>query len=105
MMVDYLNNCGYSVVEAASAEEAQAALERGVRVDLVFSDVVIPGKSGFDLASWIRGHQPNMPILLTSGYADIARRTANTPYAGRVLEKPYLPDEVVEIIETMLHRV
>lgn len=102
-MVDYLESCGYVVVEAAAAEEAQAALERGTPVDLVFSDIVMPGKNGFELASWIRDHHPQMPILLTSGYADVARRMAKTPYAGQVIEKPYLPQQIAEKVATMLH--
>jgi len=46
--------------------------EVGAQVNLVFSDVVMAGKTGFELASWIRGHHPKMPMLLTSGYPDIA---------------------------------
>lgn len=102
-IVEHLKDCGYWVAEAASAEEAQALLESGVRVAFVFSDVVMPGKNGFELAWWIRSRYPEVEILLTSGYQSAARGATNTPYADRLLPKPYLPDQVVNAIETMLH--
>jgi CheY-like chemotaxis protein len=101
-IVEHLKDCGYCVVEAASAEEAQAVLQSDVHVDVAFSDVVMPGKNGFELASWIHSHYPKVQILLTSGYDSAARRTTNMRCEDRFLAKPYLPDQVVDCIETML---
>ena len=51
----YLRECGFGVVESVSADEAVRVLEAGIRVDIVFSDVNMPGKlDGFGLAQWIR---------------------------------------------------
>ena len=102
-IVEHLKDCGYFVVEAASAEEAQTMLRSGINIDLVFSDVVMPGQNGFELASWIRSQFAKMRILLTSGYDSAARRVADKPNADRFPTKPYLPGQVVQLIEMMLH--
>lgn len=68
--VGLLGELGYRVVPAASAEEALLVLDRGEPIDIVFSDVVMPGLSGVDLAKIARGKQPNLPILLASGYSE-----------------------------------
>ncbi len=64
-----LEELGYAVREAASANEALAVLESGARVDLVFTDVVLPGGvSGRQLSERIRTQRPNLPVLFTTGY-------------------------------------
>src|SRR5690242_11851442 len=69
---ELLRDLGYIVVEAASGEEAQAVLEAGVQVDLIFSDVNMPGVvDGLTLAKWASA-QPKSPIvILTSGVPDM----------------------------------
>jgi CheY-like chemotaxis protein len=80
-----LRNLGYSVIEAGSAAQAMEALQAGQKIDLVFSDVVMPdGMSGFDLAQWMRTGAPAIPILLTSGFAeDVARAGAGVVVGPR----------------------
>src|SRR3546814_12807611 len=57
-------------MEAASADEALAYLEAAERVDLVFSDIQMPGSlDGFGLAPRLTGWHPALPIILTSGHA------------------------------------
>src|SRR4051794_6257280 len=68
--VSLLGELGYRVVSAASAEEALLVLDRGEAIDIVFSDVVMPGLSGVDLAKIARGKQPDLPIVLASGYSE-----------------------------------
>jgi CheY-like chemotaxis protein len=66
---DYLRAAGYRVVEASNAEEAISALSSGKPIDVVFSDINMPGSmDGLGLAAWIGQHHPGMPVLLTSGY-------------------------------------
>ena len=63
-----LRDTGFTVVEAANADEAWAYLNSGGPVDLVFSDVEMPGSmSGLELARRIRGRNVTLPIILTSG--------------------------------------
>lgn len=66
-----LTECGYAVQEAASADEALAIFEReGGDFHLLFSDVILTGKSGLYLADELTARNPNMRVLLTSGHID-----------------------------------
>jgi len=95
-----LRSSGYHVTEAVSAEEAVEVFTRKQgRFDLVFSDVVLAGKSGVQLAEEIRSLSPSTPVLLTSGYTDDRSQLAeirkrDLPF----LQKPYaLGDLLVAI--------
>src|SRR3546814_5839000 len=69
-IAEALRDAGFRVMEAASADEALAYLEAAERVDLVFSDIQMPGSlDGFGLARRLRGRHPELPIILTSGNA------------------------------------
>jgi PAS domain S-box-containing protein len=95
-----LRNLGYSVVEASSAAQAIEALQAGQRIDLVFSDVVMPGgMSGFDLAQWMRTGAPAVPIVLTSGFAeDVARAGEASSLDLEILRKPYSGTELARAL-------
>lgn len=84
---EYLRFSEYQVVEAASADEAVALLSSGTAVDLVFSDIRMPGRlDGYGLARWLRTNHPMLPILLTTGFAGVAHeQLASAP----MLLKPY----------------
>lgn len=64
-----LTELGYGVLEARDAESAIAILESAPRVDLLFTDVVLPGKTGRVLADLARERWPNLPVLYTTGYS------------------------------------
>jgi CheY-like chemotaxis protein len=91
MLSDYLQECGFKVMEAATADEAVMILEKGtVQIDTVLTDVRMPGAlDGFGLARWIREHRPGLPVILTSGDArktDAAEELCETfPF----FRKPY----------------
>ena len=68
-----LEQLGFRVVRAENASEALRHLQQGIEVDLVFSDIVMPGAiDGLGLAQACRERFPDIPILLTSGYSDAA---------------------------------
>jgi CheY-like chemotaxis protein len=94
--VSHLKRLGYRVEETATAPAAIERLEGGLDVDAVFSDVVMPGGlSGFDLARWIKTNRPDLPILLTSGFAeDVARGSDTDVPAHALLRKPYTQAEL-----------
>jgi CheY-like chemotaxis protein len=83
--IGMLEQLGYSVQHVSNAEAALDAIERN-GIDLVFSDIVMPGKmDGIGLARRVRQHKPDLPILLTTGYAAAPQRQVEFP----VLRKPY----------------
>jgi PAS domain S-box-containing protein len=99
-----VGNLGYSVIEAESAARAIEVLESGAKVDLIFSDVVMPGgMSGFDLAAWARKNVPSVRVLLTSGFADDVARAGETAAQGlEILRKPYTADELARALRAAL---
>lgn len=93
-----LEHLGYQVIHCASAAAALESLANGSRVDLVFSDVMMPGgMNGVELAREIRVRQLDIPVLLTSGYAEAAR-TAAEAQGIRILAKPYRLEELAEAL-------
>jgi CheY-like chemotaxis protein len=95
-----LRNLGYAVIEAGDAAQAIEVLKSGRAIDLVFSDVVMPGgMSGFELAQWIRASTPAIPILLTSGFAeDVARAGEAASSDLEILRKPYSGTELARAV-------
>lgn len=89
LVSEMLRELGYSVTRAASSEAALGALADGRIVDLVFSDIMMPGPmNGFDLAQEIRRRRPHQKILLTSGYPDATSRSDDGG-GFVILLKPY----------------
>jgi CheY-like chemotaxis protein len=81
-----LEQLGYTVRRVANAEAALREIERD-GIDLVFSDIVMPGKmDGLDLARHLRAMRPRLPILLATGYSDAA---VNVHGDFPILRKPY----------------
>lgn len=95
-----LEDFGYSIRCAGSAEDALAVLESGETFDLVFSDVRMPGRGGLELARTIADLYPSLPVLLTSGYSSAAAEAMTSGFA--LLPKPYLPADVQRAIAAAL---
>ncbi len=94
LTVEMINQLGYDTTRVASAEAALGALANRRSVDIVFSDVMMPGRmNGVELAQEIRRRRPDLPVLLTSGYADAARRKAGAQLI-KIIPKPYRIDEL-----------
>jgi CheY-like chemotaxis protein len=101
-IAEYLRDCGYRVIEAGTAAEAIDVLESNVPIDLVFSDIQMPGEmDGFGLAHWIRQHQPGVKTILTSGYIKAAEKAGELCDDGPIA-KPYDHQLVVERIRQNL---
>ena len=83
-----LRELGYKVLRVADAGAALAVLDKGEKVDLVFSDMVMPGPmDGAALADEIRRRWPNMPLVLTTGFSEAAEAAAQKGL--RLIAKPY----------------
>jgi len=94
LTVEMIHQLGYDTTRVASAEAALGALADRRSVDIVFSDVMMPGRmNGVELAQEIRRRRPNLPVLLTSGYAEAARREAGAQQI-KIIPKPYRIDEL-----------
>jgi CheY-like chemotaxis protein len=84
-MLSYL---GFNVIHVASPVAALGALGNARSIDIVFSDIMMPGDmSGLDLAREIRRRRPGLPIVLTTGYSEAAAGMKNAEF--RLLLKPY----------------
>ena len=103
-VVDLLSELGYRVLRAKDAQSALAIVESGVPIDLLFTDVVMPGPLGSpELARKARERLPNIAVLYTSGYTDNA-----IVHGGRLdegvdlLSKPYSREAMARKIRQVL---
>jgi CheY-like chemotaxis protein len=98
---DYLREVGYTVVEAANAYEALAVIGSQVAIDLVFTDVNMPGvMDGESLANWLSTHRPKIPVILASGAIRLS--IDGNSRNRRFIAKPYsLMDVERQISELM----
>jgi len=88
LTVEMLRGLGYSVVTAPDAAKALEVLESGEAIDLLFSDVVMPGgMSGIELARLARELRPDIHVLLTSGYVGAKATLAESEFP--LIDKPY----------------
>ena len=93
---DILIDLGYAVVEAESGEEALRLIDDGLRFDLLLTDHLMPGMTGTDLARRVRDRQPDIPVLLISGYAEVEGVAADLPR----LTKPFRRDDLIASLAT-----
>ena len=99
---DQLAELGYVPLEAFSAAEALALLEKQPGIAAMITDYSMPGMNGVDLAKAARAIRPNLPILLATGYADLPD---DAPSDLPRLEKPFREDELAHQIEIILKLV
>ncbi len=98
MVRRWIEREGVEVTEAESAEQALERL-RSNGIDLVISDVVMPGMSGVELAERIREMRPDVPVLLATGYSDeIVKRGSDFS----VLAKPFGAASLSEAMAALL---
>jgi DNA-binding response OmpR family regulator len=99
-VAEFLRTAGYKVVEAANAAEAVAVFVTGTVIDLVFSDIDMPGPmDGVGLARWISVHHSGIHVILTSGIHQGARGRGTT---ALFLPKPYRLAAVASRIRWLL---
>lgn len=103
VIADYLRECGYRVIEAGNAAEALIVLQSPEPVDVVFSDIQMPGDmDGFGLATWVRQNQPWIKMLLTSGNPRAAQTAGDLCEEGPLERKPYHPQAILARIQRLL---
>jgi CheY-like chemotaxis protein len=105
VMSQVLARAGYDVHEASSGHRALALAADLPRIDLLITDVVMPGISGPDLAANLTVRLPGLPVLFVSGYVDSAQRerVLRLQPHSRFLAKPFGIEELAEAVhETMI---
>lgn len=99
-----IEDLGFDTLAAEDADAAYAMLRDGADVDLVFSDLVMPGDlNGYDLAAKVKAEFPTVKILLTSGYASDAVTDSLSPHQHYdILHKPYRQAEIAARLHALL---
>ena len=93
LLAEELRSAGLRVIEAANADEALSYFHTGAEIDLLFSDVQMPGSmNGVELARRIRSGYPSVRIILTSAH------NGPTDHLGSFLPKPYDFDRAVSVV-------
>jgi two-component system, NtrC family, sensor kinase len=96
-----LQRCGFTVKLAYRALAALDLLRRGEKVDLIFSDVLMPdGISGIELAEEVRSRFPTVPVLLATGYSDVA--TDAIAKGLPIITKPYRTRDLCNCVAGIL---
>ncbi|MDA9407398.1 hybrid sensor histidine kinase/response regulator [Bradyrhizobium sp. CCBAU 45384] len=94
---ELLEDLGYVTRRVANANAALAILgENEFAVDLVFSDVIMPGMNGVELAGIIRERYPGLPVVLTSGYSNVLAENAHRGF--ELIQKPYSVESLSRIL-------
>jgi two-component system, cell cycle sensor histidine kinase and response regulator CckA len=99
-----LREAGCRVVQAQHGAAALALLEsRCETIDLVITDLVMPGVGGREVARWIAAHCPALPVLFISGYPRTYLEAHDLYDAGiPLLRKPFLPSRLLEAVQELL---
>jgi len=104
-MAEFLRQSGYRVSEAANSAEAIDALGSKLTVDLVVTDVKMPGDlDGFGLAEWIRANRPGVEVIVASGDASSKQRAEQLSIDGLFLPKPYTGRVLLDLVRQALAR-
>jgi CheY-like chemotaxis protein len=99
----YLRECGYRVIEAVSADEALEVLQSAHEVNIVLTDVQMPGSmDGFGLAKWIRANRRGLQVILVGTPERAADTAAHLCEEGPNLSKPYEPQVLADLIRRQL---
>ncbi|WP_299417781.1 PAS domain S-box protein [uncultured Sulfitobacter sp.] len=104
LSIERISDLGFATLEAESGDQAYAMLKAGAQVDLVFSDLVMPGRlNGYDLAQKVSDEFPALKILLTSGYAsDVITGSMAHDMPFDILHKPYRQSELAGRLQALL---
>lgn len=95
---------GYQVIEAKNGVEAcLTATQQSYHVDLLLTDVVMPGMNGRELAQHLSVIKPNLRVLFMSGYLDdISVNSGMDPHRTTFLQKPFTPDLLLRTVRALL---
>src|SRR5580692_6978901 len=99
----FLERAGYDVLEAAGAFEAIGLLDAGRGLDLLISDLSMPGLNGDEMVSRLRVTRPDLKVLYISGYGGLLATLRPSPNEA-ILEKPFTVAALEEAVSALLRR-
>lgn len=97
-----LEEAGYTVSVAAGGVEGLQMFDSADGFDLVLIDMMMPGMQGVEVMEKLRERQPDLPVILMSGYPDPSRDPTQWPPRTRFLEKPMTSEELLSVIVQLL---
>jgi len=98
LATDSLQECGFTVIEAGNATEALRILDERDDVDVLVTDINMPGPiDGMALAELMRDRRPDLGLIITSGRGELD--PADLPTTSLYLAKPYLPRQLAAAVE------
>lgn len=103
MSAESLRELGYTVLEAANGDEALDCMAKRSDIGMLFTDIVMLGINGRELADKAREHDPNLPILFTAGYTrDTTFHDGMVDRGVVLLSKPFTPEQLAQKIRQVL---
>jgi len=101
-----LEDCGYRVIEARDAKEAlEAAVRHQGEIDLLLTDVVLPGMNGGEVAEQLKEGRPDLKVIFMSGYPDdVVLHQIGTREGFHFIEKPFTPEDLARKVRAVLDR-
>lgn len=102
LVLDVLEMLGYHALEAAEGNAAVPILESAQRIDLLVTDVGLPGMNGRQLADVARQHRAQLPILFMTGYAEQAASSGFLDSGMDMISKPFTIEQLAQQIRAML---
>ena len=105
IVVEELTDRGFQVFEAETGDIAATMIRAdGRAVSLLITDLHMPGRlDGFAVASLVRKHYPEAPIIFTTGRPDIARDLVQLRANDALLSKPFVPSQLIALVRQLLH--
>lgn len=102
-VADHIRGVGYTVIEAGSGDRAMDIIRSGKSVDIIVTDVQMPGQhDGVALALWARRTAPHIRLIIVSGATSGSVAFDVLGEEGRIIPKPFKYEEIVERIRELL---
>jgi len=104
LAAENLADAGYSVVEAGDGAAGLEALQSDIRIDVLLSDIKLPGMNGYELAEAGKALRPDLKVILMTGYAPAPLPPTLERVVYRVLQKPFALEMLPGMIAAALDK-
>ncbi len=102
VIVRSLERGGFRVLQAPDAAVALQLADREARLDLVLTDLMMPGMGGAELARRLKGRWPDLPVMFMSGYSAEELRRRGSAHDAVLIQKPFKPDTLLMSVNLAL---